>query len=324
MNIAVVGAGAIGGLLAARLAQSGHQTCVLARGQTLEAIRATGLVINTSTGMRSVKVRAESDPHQLGTQDLVIIAVKATALQEIAPLVAPLCGPDTVVISAMNGVPWWFFADPTVPHAGLELHSIDPGGLLSRAIPAQRVIGCVLHLSSTSPAPGVIQPGTGNRLIFGEALGGHSKRLARVVTAFSDAGFDASASTAIRTDIWYKLWGNMTLNPLSAMTGATCDRLLDDVLLKTFCLSAMEEAADIGQHIGCPLLQSGEERMQLTRQLGAFKTSMLQDAEAGKKLEIDALVGAVHEIGLRIGVKTPYIDSLLGMIRVFAQCHHLH
>lgn len=324
MKIAVLGAGAIGGLLAARLAEHGHQTCMLARGRTLKAISAAGLVINTSTGMRSIKVRAESDSHQLGTQDLVIIAVKATALQEVAPLVAPLCGPDTVVISAMNGVPWWFFADPSAPYAGLELHSIDPGGLLSRTIPAQRVVGCVLHLSSASPSPGVIQPGTGNRLIFGEALGGQSERLTRIVTAFSNAGFDATASAAIRTDIWYKLWGNMTLNPLSAMTGATCDRLLDDALLKSFCLRAMQEAADIGKRIGCPLSQSGEERMQLTRQLGAFKTSMLQDAGAGKKLEIDALVGVVHEIGMHIGIETPFVDSLLGMIRVFAQSHNLN
>jgi 2-dehydropantoate 2-reductase len=324
MKITVIGAGAVGGLLAVRLAESGHQVSVVARGKTLAAIHADGLTIATPIGIRSIEVAIANDPRHFGEQDMVIVAVKTTALQEVAPLVAPLLGEDTAVIGAMNGVPWWFFADPALPHAGLQLRTIDPQGLLSHALPARHMIGCVVHLTSTSPAPGVIEPGLGNRLIFGEALGGMSKRVTHIVAAFANAGFDAAASTAIRADIWYKLWGNMTLNPLSAMTGTTCDQLLDDPLVKAFCLRVMQEAAAIGEQIGCPQTQSGEERMQLTQQLGAFKTSMLQDAESGKPLEIDALVSVVHEIGQHLGLATPNIDSLLGMVRVFGRCRGLY
>ena len=323
MKIAVIGAGAVGGLLAARLAQSGHQISIVARGPTLSAIKANGLRVIGATSTPSVKVAADSDSSRLGIQDIVIVAVKTTALHEIAPLIAPLLGDDTAVVCAMNGVPWWFFADPALPHAGLQLLSIDPDGVLVQAIPAWRAIGCVVHLSTTSPAPGVIRPGLGNRLILGEALGGMSVRLESIVALFCEAGFDATSSAAIREDIWYKLWGNLTLNPLSAITGATCDQLLDDPLVKTFCVNVMREAAAIGEQIACPIRQSSEERIALTRQLGAFKTSMLQDAESGKPLEIDALVGAVHEIGNHLDIETPHLKNLLGMARVFARCHGL-
>ena len=323
MKIAVIGAGAVGGLLAARLAESGHQVSIVARGRTLDAVKANGLTIISASGRHSIELAAESDSRRLGIQDIVIIAVKTNALHDVASRIAPLLGDDTAVVCAMNGVPWWFFADAAVPHAGLHLKSVDPHGLLMRAIPAWRSIGCVVHLSSSSPAPGVIQPGLGNRLILGEALGGMSDRLESIVALLCDVGFDASSSAAIREDIWYKLWGNLTLNPLSAMTGATCDQLLDDPLVKSFCINVMQEAAAIGEKIACPIGQNSEERIALTRQLGAFKTSMLQDAESGKPLEIDALVGAVHEIGEHLGIETPHISNLLGMVRVFARCRGL-
>lgn len=188
----------------------------------------------------------------------------------------------------------------------------------------QQVIGCVVHLSSACPRPGLIRPGFGNRLIVGEPAGGGSARVERLCALLAAAGFEAQASADIRTDIWYKLWGNMTMNPVSALTGATCDKILDDPLVRGFCLAAMAEAAAIGARIGCPITQSGEERMEVTRQLGAFKTSMLQDAEAGKPLEINALVGAVREIGALTGVATPNIDALLGLARLYGRTRGLY
>jgi 2-dehydropantoate 2-reductase len=181
-----------------------------------------------------------------------------------------------------------------------------------------------VHLSSACPEPGLVKPGFGNRLILGEPGGGASARLDALVALLQRAGFDAEASTDIRSDIWYKLWGNMTINPVSAITGATADRILDDPLVRAFCLAAMQEAAAIGARIGCPITQSGADRIEVTRKLGAFKTSMLQDAEAGKALEIDALVTAVHEIGRLVDVPTPAIDGLLGLTRLFGRTRGLY
>jgi 2-dehydropantoate 2-reductase len=324
MKIAIIGAGAVGSLIGARLAAGGGEVGMIARGATLAALNAHGIRLQADGGIRSVPVRAEREPAALGVQDLVVIAVKATALADVATSIAPLLGPETVVVTAMNGVPWWFFADEKVPFAGTELRTLDPSGLLPRAIPVRHVIGCVVHLSSACPEPGLVKPGFGNRLILGEPGGGASARLDALVALLQRAGFDAEASTDIRTDIWYKLWGNMTINPVSAITGATADRILDDPLVRAFCLAAMQEAAAIGARIGCPITQSGDDRIEVTRKLGAFKTSMLQDAEAGKALEIDALVTAVHEIGKLVDVPTPAIDGLLGLTRLFGRTHRLY
>ena len=328
MNVAIVGAGAIGGLIGARLAAAGSQVSVLARGATLTALQANGLRLRNSGGEISVPVHAEQDAAALGAQDLVIIAVKSPALPDIAAQIAPLLGPDTTIMTAMNGVPWWFFESGGVPYSGVRLPALDPDGTMAQAMPVQRIVGCVVHLSSACPAPGVVQPGFGNTLILGEPGGNphghHSARVEALVALLTQAGFDARASADIRTDIWYKLWGNMTMNPVSALTGATCDKILDDPLVARFCLTAMQEAADIGARIGCPITQSGEERIALTRKLGAFKTSMLQDAEAGKMLEIDTLVTVMHEIGKLVGVATPSVDALLGLVRVYGQAHGVY
>jgi 2-dehydropantoate 2-reductase len=324
MKVTVYGFGAIGGLIGARLSAAGCEVSAVARGATLDALRRHGARVQTSEGMTSTPLRAEQDPATLGVQDLVIVAVKATALADVARQIAPLLGPDTIVITAMNGVPWWFFAADGLPYAGTRLASLDPDGALLRAIPVAQVLGCVVHLSSSCPEPGLVRLGFGNRLILGEPGGGASDRVQRLAALLTQAGFQAEASTDIRTDIWYKLWGNMTMNPVSALTGATADLVLDDPLVRAFCLAAMQEAAAIGERIGCPITQSGEDRMQVTRQLGAFKTSMLQDAEAGKALEIDALVTAVHEIGKLVKVPTPTIAGLLGLVRLYGRTHRLY
>jgi 2-dehydropantoate 2-reductase len=314
VKISVVGAGAVGGLIGARLALAGHETSAVARGQTLTALTTHGWRL--ASGERA-PTRATDRPVELGPQDLVVLAVKAPALAAVAPLVTPLLGKETVVLPAMNGVPWWFMADS-------PLLSIDPDGAVAAAIPRSHVLGCVVHFASTMAEPGLVRHTSGDGLIVGEPDGGASDRAQAVVDALVAAGFQARLSLDVRTDIWYKLWGNMTMNPISALTGATADRILDDPLVNQFCLAVMAEAEQIGARIGCPIHESGTDRMAVTRKLGAFKTSMLQDAEAGRPVELDALVTVVREIGERVGVATPSVDVLLGLARLGARVRGLY
>jgi 2-dehydropantoate 2-reductase len=224
---------------------------------------------------------------------------------------------------AMNGVPWWFVANiPAL--AGEPLQSIDPGGEISRAIPLHHVIGCVVHLAATTTHPGVVRHVMGNRLIIGEPAAGRSDRVARIAELLVDAGFEVVQSDDIRRDIWYKLWGNMTMNPVSAITGATADRVLADPLVREFNSAVMREAAAIGARIGCPIEETPEDRHQVTAKLGAFKTSMLQDVEAGRPIELDALLGAVVELGQRVGVPAPCTQALFGLARLFGRVHGLY
>ena len=335
MKIAVVGVGAVGGLIAARLALAGQEVSALARGATLATVRARGLRLRAAGQEQVVPLRASDQARDLGEQDLVVIAVKGTTLAGVAQTLQPLVGPSTVFMTAMNGVPWWFLQTPPTADRlaapDRRIASIDPDGRIEAALPLARVLGCVVHLTCSSPEPGVVQHGFGDRLIVGEPAGepagdpagepagGPSARVAAVCAALAQAGFKAEASADIRNDIWYKLWGNMTMNPLSALTGATTAGMLDDPLVHGYILRTMAEAAEVGAQLGCPIAQSGEERMALTRQLGAFKTSMLQDALAGRALELDALVTAVHEIGQRFGVAMPNIGALLGLTRLMAR-----
>ncbi len=319
MKIAVVGMGAVGGFLAARLASAGFEVTALARGETLAALREQGLRLLAAGQETSVSVRASNDARELGPQDLVIVALKGPALAAAAQGLQPLLGDQTVVMPAMNGVPWWFLKAGAAGVSTQGLASIDPDGRIEASIPLERVLGCVVHFTCSSPQPGVVQHGFGDRLIVGEARGGASARTDAVCAALTRAGFKTEASADIRYDIWFKLWGNMTMNPVSALTNATTDHILDDPLVHAFILRAMEEAAQIGARIGCPITQSGEERMAVTRQLGGFKTSMLQDAQAGRALELDALVSAVHEIGMRFDVPMPNIGALLGLTRLMAR-----
>ena len=321
MKIAVVGLGAVGGLIAARLAAAGHEVAALTRGATLAAVRKRGLRLVTDGRETSVAIDASDDARTLGPQGLVIVALKGHALADACASLQPLLGPQTAVMPAMNGVPWWFLQ--TLPAGAAptkrELASVDPDGRIAAALPLARVLGCVVHLTCASPEPGLIRHGFGDRLIVGEPGGGESARTHAVCAALAGAGFKADASSNIRQDLWYKLWGNMTMNPVSALTGAETDHILDDPLVHAFILRTMQEAARIGAQIGCPITQSGEERMAVTRQLGGFKTSMLQDALAGRALELDALVAAVREIGERVGIATPNIDALLGLTRLMAR-----
>jgi 2-dehydropantoate 2-reductase len=264
-------------------------------------------------------VNVVEDTAGLGGQDLLVLAVKGPSLAQVADKVPPVLGANTVVLTAMNGVPWWFFQDAAGACGGMKLTSIDPEGSIAAAIPGRHIVGCVVHATCSVMEPGLVRHGFGNGLIIGEPAGTVSARVEALAARLTAAGFDTTVSERIQADIWYKLWGNMTMNPISALTGATCDRILDDPLLNRYTLAIMAEAAAIGAKIGCPISQSGEDRNAVTRKLGAFKTSMLQDVEAGRPLEIDALLTAVTEIGERVGVPTPNTDALLGLVRVFSE-----
>lgn len=324
MRICIVGAGAIGGLIGTRLACAGDAVSAVARGATAAALRARGWRLEMGGELLTAPARVAEDARELGPQDLVVIAVKAPALAEIAPRIAPLLTRDTVVLTAMNGVPWWFFDGIGGRYDGLKVASIDPQGRIAAAIPTRHVLGCVVHVTASTPEPGLARHGFADHLIIGEPAGGASERTTALARLLARAGFEVPVSARIQTDIWYKLWGNMTMNPISALTGAMSDKILDDPLITAFCLAAMREAAAIGGRIGCPIQESGEDRLAVARRLGPFKTSMLQDVEAGKPLEIDALLTAVHEIGAAVGEPTPQIDALLGLVRLQARTRGLY
>ena len=328
-KICIYGAGAIGGWLGARLAAQGGAVSAVARGATLAALRTHGLRLREAgadgaVAERAFAVQASDSPFDLGPQDLVIVAVKAPAMAEVARAIAPLLGPDTAVLTAMNGVPWWFLQGFGGPLAGTRLESVDPGGAIAQAIDARRVIGCVVHASCSVDEPGVIRRHFGNGLIVGEPAGGDTPRLASLAALLRQAGFDTTVSAQIQKDVWYKLWGNMTINPISAFTGATADRILDDDLARGFVSAVMLEAREIGARIGVPIEQTPEDRHQVTRKLGAFKPSMLQDVEAGRSVELDALVASVRELGQLTGVATPFTDALLGLARLHARVRGLY
>ncbi len=324
MKICIYGVGAVGGFIGAKLAHAGFEVNAVARGAVLEALREHGMRLHSDGIMFSEKVRATDDPNELGVQDLVVVAVKATALASVAQMIAPLIGPDTIVMTAMNGVPWWFFDGFGGEYAGTRLASVDPDGAIAAAIPARNTVGCVVHGSFSLNEPGFVRHGFGKRLIIGEPDGSDSERIRKLAELLGKADLDVVVSSSIQYDLWFKLWGNMTMNPVSAITGATCDLILDDPLVKKFCLDVMVEAGRIGARIGCPIEQSGEERNAVTRKLGAFKTSMLQDIEAGRAVELDALVSAVREIGQMVSEATPNIDVLLGLARLHARVRGLY
>ena len=314
----IIGAGAIGGMIAALLSRAGATVSVAARGPTLAALKRHGLRLIINGEMSQVSIRVGEDPSKLGVQDYVIIAVKAPSLPEVARQVSPLLGPETAVVTAMNGVPWWFFLNAKGMLAGHQLNSIDPGGTIGQAIPVRRVVGCVVHTAASVDEPGIIRHSSGRQLLVGEPDNRPTARLARLADWLCRAGFDCRESANIQGDIWFKLWGNLSMNPISLLTSATSDRILDDPLVRRLCVSMMEEAARIGAVLGLHGGGSIENMIGRIRALGSFKMSMLQDLEHGKPVEIDALLTVTHDIGLLIGVPTPFIDSVLGLARLRA------
>ena len=302
MRIGVVGAGAIGGWIAGRLALAGNEVMALtSRGSVrrveIEEGSESAIAVLTEFG---------------GPADVLVIAVKAPALPAIAPGLPPLIGPDTTVLPMINGVPWWFVE-------GEPLNSVDAEGAIAAAIPADRLIGCVVHASCSRPAPDQVLVRHADKLIIGEPDGESSERVASLHALLKSAGLKPDITGNVRRAIWYKLWGNATINPLSALTRATADKILADPGCRAWMLDGMAELASVGAAIGCPISESGEDRMELTAQLGEFKTSMLQDVEAGRPVELEALLGAPREIARRHAIPTPALDRLYSVTRLMAE-----
>ena len=302
MNICVVGAGAIGGWVAAKLALSGEKVMALTSSGALDGIE----ISERGDTQKAALMRFD------GPADLLAIAVKATALPTAAASAKRWLGAETVILPMLNGVPWWFVD-------GMQLKSVDPDGTIAAAFPLHQIIGCVVHASCSRSAPGQIFVKHADKLIIGEPGGEPSERLARLFSVLDRAGLRPDQTGNVRRAIWYKLWGNATINPLSALTRATCDKILADPECRAWMLEGMAELATVGGAIGCPISERGEDRMAVTARLGAFKTSLLQDVESGRPIELEALLGAPREIARAHGIPTPALDRLYGVTKLMAE-----
>jgi 2-dehydropantoate 2-reductase len=315
MKICIYGAGAIGGLMGAKLARAGQDVTVIARGAHLAAIQAKGLKLFSEGEEILVHPRAVEDPAAAGRQDYVIVAVKTTGVAPIAERMGPLLGPDTAVVTAMNGIPWWYFWNQDGAWKDRQLASIDPGGRLWRAIPPARCIGCVVYPAAEIVEPGVVRHGYGNRFMLGEPGGESSKRVEALAKALSEAGFKAPVRAKIRDDIWLKLWGNLSFNPVSALTQGTLAGMANDPAVRAVVRAMMVEAEKVARALSVDLPVDVDTRIGWARDVGEHKTSMLQDLEQGRPMEIDALTGVVAEMGDLVGIDTPTIDAVLGLLR---------
>ena len=304
--------------MAAWLVRSGHEVSVVARGRHLEAIRAGGLRVRSRGEVETFALRAESDPAKLGPQDYVLVVVKAQSLTEVAERISPLLGADTSIVTAMNGVPWWFFHRLGFKNGAERLESLDPGGRLARAMPTERIVGCVIHFAASTPEPGLISHNMGRKLILGEPGGKNGARTRGIADALTAAGFEIAVSPFIEKDFWVKLLGNVSFNPVSALTVSTADRLIEDGEVKRYMVQIMREVLEIGRAVGVDAGIDPEARIEMARVLGPFKTSMLQDLEAGKPLEVDGLLAGTLEVARKAGVRAPFTESLFGLIRARA------
>ena len=325
MKFCIYGAGAIGGYLAVELALSGQEVCVIARGAHLEAIQKRGLTLKIDGREKIARVPAESDARNFGPQDVVICALKAHQAFESAAHFAPLLGPDTAVVTAMNGIPWWYFYKSGGRFEGRYLDSVDPGGRQWQSIGPQRAIGCVVEPACEVIAPGVIAHHQFNRFILGEPDGSRSSRVLQLSAALTAAGFDAPLRDNIRWNIWLKLWGNVCFNPISALTGATLGRMTGDAELRALCKTMMQETQAVNEALDVRIpTDMMDRRLAGAAAAADHKMSMLQDLERGRSLEIDALVGVVQELGRLTAVKTPVVDAVLALIKERARAAGLY
>lgn len=315
MRICIVGAGAIGGVLAARLARAGHDVSAIARGAHLQAIQAHGLTLKWADEKFTVDIRATDNPAELDPQDYVILTLKAPALPGIAASLEPLLGPDTVIVTAMNGVPWWFCHALTGPLAGRSLPSTDPNGRLGETLTSERLLGCVVHAGASVPEPGVVDHAAGDLFIVGDASRCMTAPAAALADTIREAGLDGRSSDDIHGEIWMKLIGNMGMGPICALTGATLAGLAADTDVRPIAAAMMREAAAVGEALGLPMNTSVEARIDRGAELGEFKPSILQDLERGRPLEIDAMVTVVSEMGAIAEIPTPTIDTVLALLR---------
>ncbi len=315
MKICIYGAGAIGGYMGVMLKRGGIDVSLVARGAHLEAIKANGLKLLMKDGEISARMPASNDPRELGVQDVVIIGLKAHQAWEVAEDMKPLLGPDTAVVTAQNGVPWWYFYGLDGPYSGLRLQSVDPGNRQWNAIGPERVIGCTVYPATEIVEPGVIKHIYGDQFGLGEPNRKPSERLNRLANAFTAGGLRPRLYADIRDDIWIKLWGNLCFNPISALTHATLDVVATDPGTRALARNMMLEAQKIGEALGVHFRVDVERRINGAAGVGPHRTSMLQDLDKGRALEIDALVTAVQEMGRLVNVPTPYIDAVLALVQ---------
>jgi 2-dehydropantoate 2-reductase len=314
-SAAVVGAGAIGGWLADALHHAGWRVSMLARGSTLERLRVAGLQVESGGISRCSRPHSGS-AMDLGQHDFVVLAVKAHALPELAPSLRPLLGPCTTVVSATNGLPWWFFQEFAGPLRDVELHSVDAGHVQGRIFPRGSALGAVVHASAEVLAPARIRVVAADRLLIGEPDGSNSARVAQLLAGLRAGGINAHAATRIRHEVWAKLWGNMNMNPLSALTRSGTGTMLDDDDVRALCIHMMEEMQRCGERLGLGADISAEQRIGITRRLGNFKTSMLADLESGRSLELGPQLGAIVEIAARLDIPAPFCRAVLGLARL--------
>jgi 2-dehydropantoate 2-reductase len=316
VRVCVVGAGAIGGLLAVRLAISGQQVSVLARGDNLAAIRSDGLRLIEPDGsvLATHDVEASDDLAQLGPQDVVILALKAHQIAEIADRLSVLYDDDTVVVPLQNGIPWWFFQKYPGPFEGHRLQALDPDGTLERHIAAERIVGSIAYPAADREAPGVIRLVEGDRFPVGELDGERTERVTAITEALNGAGFKSRVLTDIRSHLWVKAWGNLAMNPISALTGATLVEICRHQSTRLLAAQMMEEAAAVAEKLGLRLRLSIEQRIDGAEKVGDHKTSMLQDVIAGRPLEIDPLVGSFVELGQLTKTPMPVTETVYALV----------
>src|SRR5437660_5469810 len=321
MKVAIIGCGAIGGYVGAKLALAGERVTFIARGANLEAVQRRGVRLILADGTEQVasNVTATRDCVTAGAQELVILAVKAHQLEAVAHDVPHLYGPDTVVVTMQNGIPYWYFHLHGGELAGSIVRSVDPTGVIGSKIPAERVIGCVVYPASELIAPGVVKHIEGDRFPVGELDGSSSARVAKVSQCFTDAGFKAPVLDDIRAEIWLKLWGNLTFNPISPLTRSTLLDICQYPPTRELAAAMMTEAQTIAHKLGITFRIGLEKRIAGAEKVGRHKTSMLQDVEAGRAPEIEALVGAVVELGRLTHTRTPHIDAVYALTKLLAQ-----
>ena len=315
VRFCIVGAGAIGGVLAAKLGAVGQEVSVVARGAHLAAIRAEGLALEDTAGTRRHRLPASADPSDFGPQDVVVIALKAYAIGPMLPRLAPLLRLDTAVVTAINGVPWWYFCREGGRFEGSRVECLDADGAMLRTLDPKHLVGCVVHAAAEVVAPGVVHHTGGRDLILGEIDGSATPRLQALASALESAGLHPLVSRRIRDDIWTKLIGNTSYNPVAALTGALMSEINANPGLIELIRRMMVEAMQVAAALGARITVTVEERLAISRKLGAAKISMLQDLERGRPLEIDAIVTAVCELGRKVGVPTPTIDAVEALVR---------
>jgi len=318
MKIAIIGAGAIGGLLGFRLSAADHDVTLVARGAHLAALQDRGTTLIDESGETATRKVNAADHLPAGRYDAVILAMKAHQVADVVEGVAAALSDDTIVVTAQNGIPWWYFQKLAGPHEGSRVESVDPGGIISSHLPIANIVGSVVYPAAEIVSPGVIKHVEGNRFSIGEIDGSDTPRIRALSEALRESGFKAPVLADIRTEIWTKLWGNLSLNPISALTHATLVDICQDPPARALVTRMMQEAQSVAETLGVRFRVSLEKRIAGAEAVGAHKTSMLQDVEAGKQIELDALVGSVAELGRIAGVPTPTIDGVYALANLLA------